>query len=164
MTPKRIHHGIFFVLLAVATATDTPLRRIHENQMQSSNHTDFDKSECTPRSHNVDPSTAPDNKAPDLFRVQLTLTTTPTESPTPTTKLSTLMIQFNRTWSPIGVDRFYQLVLDHYFDCAGFFRVVPGTIIPIPPVTNKRTGPTDDKTNNLLTLQLSPPPFFLIQS
>ena len=135
MTPKRIHHGIFFVLLAVTAATGTPLRRIHENQMPSSNHIDFDKSECTPRSHNVDPSTTPETKAPDLFRVQLTLTTTPTESPTPTTKLSTLMIQFNRTWSPIGVDRFYQLVLDHYFDCAGFFRVVPGTIIATPPVT-----------------------------
>ena len=160
MTPKRIHHGIFFVLLAVTAATGTPLRRIHENQMPSSNHIDFDKSQCTPRSHNVDPSTTPETKAPDLFRVQLTLTTTPTESPTPTTKLSTLMIQFNRTWSPIGVDRFYQLVLDHYFDCAGFFRVVPGTIISTPPVTNKQNVPVRLTTRRTICSHCNYPPFF----
>jgi cyclophilin family peptidyl-prolyl cis-trans isomerase len=40
-------------------------------------------------------------------------------------------MQFHRSWSPYGVDRLYQLILDHYFDCAVFFRVVPGTYIYI---------------------------------
>lgn len=37
-----------------------------------------------------------------------------------------IVIEVIREWSPLGADRFYQLVLDNFFNCATFFRVVPG--------------------------------------
>jgi len=37
-----------------------------------------------------------------------------------------IVMEVVRKWSPLGVDRFYQLLLDNYYDCAAFFRVVPG--------------------------------------
>lgn len=110
-----------------SVTTGTLLRQLHENQrlLASSYHSssidEYDKSKCQPRTHTYDNTVL--TQAPDIFRVQWTLTTTTT---TTTTKISTLTMQFNRTWSPIGVDRMYQLILDHYFDCAVFFRVVPG--------------------------------------
>ncbi|OEU10883.1 cyclophilin-like protein, partial [Fragilariopsis cylindrus CCMP1102] len=38
-------------------------------------------------------------------------------------------ILVNRTWAPIGADRFYSLVKDNYYNCAAFFRVIPDFII-----------------------------------
>jgi len=38
-------------------------------------------------------------------------------------------IEVNRSWAPRGADRFYNLVLNGYFDEARFFRVVPGFIV-----------------------------------
>lgn len=40
-----------------------------------------------------------------------------------------IVIQVNRAWAPIGVDRFYQLLLDNYYVNATFFRVVPDFIV-----------------------------------
>jgi peptidyl-prolyl cis-trans isomerase A (cyclophilin A) len=34
-----------------------------------------------------------------------------------------------RAWSPLGADRFYNLVRHHYFDNASFFRVVPNFVV-----------------------------------
>jgi peptidyl-prolyl cis-trans isomerase A (cyclophilin A) len=34
-----------------------------------------------------------------------------------------------RSWAPKGADRFYDLVQDHFFDGAKFFRVVPGFVV-----------------------------------
>ena len=42
--------------------------------------------------------------------------------------IQTIRIEIIRKWSPIGVDRFYQLILDNYYNCAAFFRVVPGKL------------------------------------
>jgi peptidyl-prolyl cis-trans isomerase A (cyclophilin A) len=39
------------------------------------------------------------------------------------------VIQVTRAWSPLGADRFYNLVRHHFFDDASFFRVVSGFII-----------------------------------
>ena len=34
-------------------------------------------------------------------------------------------VRVTRAWAPEGADRFYNLVLHHYFDGAAFFRVLP---------------------------------------
>jgi cyclophilin family peptidyl-prolyl cis-trans isomerase len=49
-------------------------------------------------------------------------------------------ITVTRAWSPLGADRFYNLVKHHYFDNARIFRVVPGFVAQFgisayPPVT-----------------------------
>jgi peptidyl-prolyl cis-trans isomerase A (cyclophilin A) len=49
-------------------------------------------------------------------------------------------ITVTRAWSPLGADRFYNLVKYHYFDNARVFRVVPGFVAQFgisayPPVT-----------------------------
>jgi len=49
-------------------------------------------------------------------------------------------ITVTRAWSPLGADRFYNLVKHHYFDNARVFRVVPGFVAQFglsayPPVT-----------------------------
>ena len=38
-------------------------------------------------------------------------------------------IHVTREWAPIGADRFYNLVKNHFFDGAAFFRVVPGFVV-----------------------------------
>jgi peptidyl-prolyl cis-trans isomerase A (cyclophilin A) len=54
--------------------------------------------------------------APDSFRVAFETTR------------GTFVVQINRTWAPLGADRFYQLIDKHFFDGARFFRVVPGFV------------------------------------
>jgi peptidyl-prolyl cis-trans isomerase A (cyclophilin A) len=38
-------------------------------------------------------------------------------------------ITVTRAWSPLGADRFYNLVKHHYFDNARFFRVLPNFVV-----------------------------------
>lgn len=38
-------------------------------------------------------------------------------------------MEVHRSWAPIGVDRFWSLLKDHYYDCAAFFRVVPDFVV-----------------------------------
>jgi peptidyl-prolyl cis-trans isomerase A (cyclophilin A) len=38
-------------------------------------------------------------------------------------------VHVNRAWAPIGTDRFYALVNDHFFDDNRFFRVVPDFVV-----------------------------------
>jgi cyclophilin family peptidyl-prolyl cis-trans isomerase len=38
-------------------------------------------------------------------------------------------VAVTRAWSPIGADRFYNLVKAHFFDNTAFFRVVPGFVV-----------------------------------
>lgn len=38
-------------------------------------------------------------------------------------------MELYRDWAPLGVDRFYNLILDGYFDCAALFRVVPNFVV-----------------------------------
>ncbi len=61
------------------------------------------------------------------------------------------LVEVNRSWSPRGVDRFYNLVKYHFFDSASFFRVVPGFVVQFgisarPEVTRawKNTNIPDD--------------------
>ena len=40
-----------------------------------------------------------------------------------------ITVQVNRAWSPLGADRFYNLVRGHFYDDTSFFRVVPGFVV-----------------------------------
>jgi peptidyl-prolyl cis-trans isomerase A (cyclophilin A) len=55
-------------------------------------------------------------KAPEVWRARFT-----------TTK-GDVVIEVTRAWAPLGVDRFYNLVKNHYYDGAAFFRVLPGFV------------------------------------
>jgi peptidyl-prolyl cis-trans isomerase A (cyclophilin A) len=54
------------------------------------------------------------SRAPDVFRTRIDTTA------------GSFVIETHRDWSPKGADRFYELVLAHYYDDSRFFRVVPG--------------------------------------
>jgi peptidyl-prolyl cis-trans isomerase A (cyclophilin A) len=67
-------------------------------------------------------------KAPDTFQVSFETTR------------GDFTITVTRAWSPLGADRFYNLVKHHYFDNAPIFRVVPSFVAQFgisayPPVT-----------------------------
>ena len=55
-------------------------------------------------------------KAPDTFQAKFT-----------TTK-GDFVVEVTRAWAPLGADRFYNLVKNHFFDGAAFFRVLPGFV------------------------------------
>ena len=52
--------------------------------------------------------------APDEFRVLFH------------TSAGDFVVQVTRDWAPIGADRFYNLVVNNYYDQTRFFRVAPG--------------------------------------
>lgn len=56
-------------------------------------------------------------KAPDTYKAKFT-----------TTK-GDFVIEVTRAWAPLGVDRFYNLVKNGFFDNAHFFRVLKGFIV-----------------------------------
>jgi len=56
-------------------------------------------------------------KAPDVFKVRFE-----------TTK-GAFLVEVHREWSPNGVDRFYNLVRNGYYDGVKFFRVVPNFVV-----------------------------------
>jgi hypothetical protein len=74
---------------------------------------------CAAGLHSM-PNLSPDadRRAPDDFRVSWL--TSASKKP--------IVLEAVREWSPLGVDRFYQLIRDNYFDCAAFFRVAPGKL------------------------------------
>jgi Cyclophilin type peptidyl-prolyl cis-trans isomerase/CLD len=92
----------------------------------------YDKSHCVPGLHVVNRSLA--LSAPESFGVRFIITASANNAKlvnqdvgsNQQDALGSFVLQLNRTWAPIGVDRFYQLIVDNYYDCAAFFRVVPG--------------------------------------
>ena len=67
-----------------------------------------------------------------------TVTSPPSDSDVPTsgvfkakfeTTVGNFVIEVNRSWSPIGADRFYQLVKDKAYDDCAFFRVMPDFMV-----------------------------------
>ncbi len=67
-------------------------------------------------------------KAPETFQIKFTTTR------------GDFLVTVNRSWAPIGADRFYNLVKHHFYDNASFFRVVPGFVVQFglsayPPVS-----------------------------
>ena len=80
-----------------------------------------DKADCSSGSHNVpNLSPNPDPTAPERFLVSWKTTANSTKP---------VVLDVVRQWSPLGVDRFYQLILDNYYKCDAFFRVVPGFVV-----------------------------------
>jgi peptidyl-prolyl cis-trans isomerase A (cyclophilin A) len=75
--------------------------------------------ERTPLPHEREVLLHPDSSAfkhipPDTFHVRMT------------TSQGTVVIEVVRAWAPMGAFRFYNLVLNGFYDGARFFRVVPG--------------------------------------
>jgi len=66
-------------------------------------------------------------------------------------------LEITRDWAPLGVDHFYELVQDGYYNDDGFFRVLPGFVVQFglngsPAVTKKWNTPIKDdpvKESNL---------------
>ena len=56
-------------------------------------------------------------KAPDKYQVRFATTR------------GDFTVQVTRAWSPLGADRFYNLVKAHFYDGGAFFRVVPGFVV-----------------------------------
>lgn len=71
------------------------------------------------------PSPKPDSIAPDqfyvIFNTNVILSNGKQADP--------IVLEVNRSWAPLGVDRFYSLVQDGYYNQAGFFRVVPDFVL-----------------------------------
>jgi peptidyl-prolyl cis-trans isomerase A (cyclophilin A) len=68
------------------------------------------------------------DKAPDQYQVKFTTTR------------GDFIVTVNRSWAPLGADRFYTLVKHHFYDSASFFRVLPGFVVQFgisayPPVS-----------------------------
>jgi len=57
------------------------------------------------------------SKAPDTYQVKFDTTR------------GIFTVTVTRAWSPVGADRFYNLVKHHYFDNARFFRVLPNFVV-----------------------------------
>jgi cyclophilin family peptidyl-prolyl cis-trans isomerase len=74
------------------------------------------------------PRRAPPGPTPDSFRVAFA------------TSRGTFVVEAIRPWAPKGVDRFYQLVGERFFDENRFYRVLPGFIAQF--------GANDDRKRN----------------
>jgi peptidyl-prolyl cis-trans isomerase A (cyclophilin A) len=65
----------------------------------------------------LDAGAVPDSIAPDSFLVAVETTRGP------------IVMAIFRAWAPRGVDRFYNLVHQRFYDSAGVFRVVPKFVV-----------------------------------
>jgi peptidyl-prolyl cis-trans isomerase A (cyclophilin A) len=91
---------------------------------------------CEPSYNSIpNPSPQPDPISPDSYTVQF-FTDVENYSSEP------IVFFVNRSWAPLGADRFYSLIQDNYYSCAAFFRVVPDFVVQygiaaIPDETSK---------------------------
>lgn len=90
------------------------------------------KCECIPGEHPVKPQDDDNNNEQQQAPKEFTVVWKTTISAGANSTLQDdgmIAVHIIREWSPIGVDQFYQLLLDNYYNCAAFFRVVPGTLL-----------------------------------
>ena len=124
MIVQRLSLSLFF-LSGVTLLTAQAVQAAEIETTAPLQVTAYNKELCQPRSHNnTHPATS--IHAPDQFTV--TWKTTADVSGN-TVDAPEIVIEVIRDWSPNGADRFYQLILDRYYDCAAFFRVVPGECV-----------------------------------
>jgi len=71
---------------------------------------------CSRQSEQPAPSTA-EAHAPDSYKVHFD------------TSKGAFILEVNRSWAPLGADRFYTLVKSGFYDGARFFRVLPGFVV-----------------------------------
>jgi peptidyl-prolyl cis-trans isomerase A (cyclophilin A) len=71
---------------------------------------------AAPAANLMNPSTLK-AQAPDLYRVKFATTH------------GDFVVEVHRAWAPVGADRFYNLVVNNFFDGAAFFRYVPNFIV-----------------------------------
>ena len=74
---------------------------------------------------------------PDVYKVKLVTSKGP------------FVIEAHREWAPRGADRFYELIQDHYYNDARFFRVIPTFVAQFglaasPAMTKKWDKSIDD--------------------
>ena len=85
-------------------------------------------------------SVGTDPRAPDHFTVEFI----PSFSPS-----TPIVMNVTRAWAPLGVDHFYALLNDKFYDMAAFFRVVPQFVVQfgiagVPAENNKWSTPIKD--------------------
>ena len=74
---------------------------------------------------------------PDVYKVKVVTSKGP------------FVIEAHREWAPRGADRFYELIQDHYYNDARFFRVIPNFVAQFglaanPAMTKKWDKSIDD--------------------
>jgi peptidyl-prolyl cis-trans isomerase A (cyclophilin A) len=74
-------------------------------------------------------------RAPDNFKAKFT-----------TTK-GDFVVNVHRAWSPLGADRFYNLVKYKYFNNASFFRIVPNFIVQFGMAADPKINSAWDSAN-----------------
>jgi peptidyl-prolyl cis-trans isomerase A (cyclophilin A) len=57
-----------------------------------------------------------------------------------TTSKGDFVVEVHRDWSPLGADRFYNLVKNRYFTNVSFFRFVPGFIVQFGMAPDPKIG------------------------
>jgi peptidyl-prolyl cis-trans isomerase A (cyclophilin A) len=72
---------------------------------------------CSEQPESTPSAPGADERAPDSYKVRFD------------TSKGQVLVAVNRAWAPLGVDRFYTLVKNRFFDGARFFRVVPGFVV-----------------------------------
>lgn len=80
---------------------------------------------CVPNYGGVpNPAPEPDGVAPESFTATFCTDVTIDGEPS-----KPIVLNVTRAWSPHGVDRFFSLMKDNYYQCAAFFRVVPDFVV-----------------------------------
>lgn len=80
---------------------------------------------CVPQYGDIsNPSPLPDPIAPNSFIANFYTDVAVDGSPS-----KPIVMNVTRSWAPLGVDRFYSLLKDNYYNCAAFFRVVPDFVV-----------------------------------
>jgi len=103
-----------------------------------------------PETHDIpNPNPSSDIIAPDSFFVSFGTNVTLKSENNSDIYFNPIVLEVRREWAPLGVDRFFSLIQDRFYDNAGFFRVVPELevqfgIASTPAETSKWDTPIPD--------------------